>query len=488
MADGDMTSGNLASQSGVAQPEAEVDRKFAEPLIEPLRSALFDSRQRWREFVLLTADFVFETDMAGRFTFIGPDPVLGWPAPALLGRSGSEILAEPAAQNNVFLPAAIRQRRQVWLRRQDGSLACLRATTTPMTDVEGRIVGQRGSGIEITEEEDRRGEIITALRRNEVIDHILWHIRQEMLATNMARAGLGALCSALGAEGGAVIDLHRDATIEWRADPVRHQTTDVPEEFVEVALEHLCRPHQAGPMPVAGPLGERLLVSSCAARLGGAAAVVLWRGITGRDWEPEDRAVMAAAVGILRLVLEQESIQQDMARQARTDPLTGLFNRRAFVEEVERRIGRLDRERLPGTIIFVDVDNFKSVNDRLGHEAGDQALVITATLLRATVRPTDLVARFGGDEFALWLDGADEFSASERAEALCARGPDELAHLAAGEAAPISLSIGIATRWPNEGLDLDHLMRRADQAMYNVKRTGRGRWRVAHAASATDPH
>jgi diguanylate cyclase (GGDEF)-like protein/PAS domain S-box-containing protein len=487
MADGGMESGQMASQSQVSRPMTEVDRKFAEPLIEPLRSALFDSRQRWREFVLLTADFVFETDMAGRFTFIGPDPAFGWSAPTLLGRSGSEILAEPAAQGNVFVPVASRQRRQVWLRRHDGSLACLRLTTAPMTDGEERIVGLRGSGVEITEEEDRRGEIIAALRRNEVIDHILWHVRQEILAANMARAGLGALCRALGADGGAVIDLHRDAALEWRGDPVRHQTLDVPEEFVELALEHLCRPQQVGPMPIAGPLGERLLVSSCAARLGGAAAVLLWRGVTGREWEAEDRAVMAAAVGILRLVLEQESIQQDMARQARTDPLTGLFNRRAFVEEVERRIARLDRESLPGTLIFVDVDNFKSVNDRLGHEAGDQALIITATLLRATVRPTDLVARFGGDEFALWLDGADEFSASERAAALCERGPSELAHLAAGETVPISLSIGIATRWPNEGLDLDHLMRRADQAMYDVKRTGRGRWRVARAPRDGEP-
>lgn len=481
-----MTDGGGESDGMAFAPLSEVDHKFAEPLIEPLRSALFDSRQRWREFVMLTADFVFETDMAGRFTFVGPDPALGWPVPALLGRYGAEILPEPANQGNPFLPTAIRQRRQIWLRRMDGGFACLRLTTVPMTDNEGRIMGQRGSGIEITDDEDRRVEIIAALRRNEVIDHILWHIRQEMLAPSMVRAGLSALVNALGAEGGAVIDLHRDATLEWREDPVRHRTSNVPEDIVDVALEHLCRPNQVGPMQAAGPKSERLLIASCAARLGGAAALVLWRSQGARAWEIEDHAVLAAAIGILRLVLEQESIQQDMARQARTDPLTGLFNRRAFVEEVERRIGRLDREGLPGTLMFVDVDNFKSVNDRLGHEAGDQALIVTASLLRATVRPADLVARFGGDEFALWLDGADEFSASERAEALCERGPKELAHLAAGEAAPISFSIGIATRWSDERLDLDHLMRRADQAMYDVKRTGRGRWRVSHGPSGEE--
>ena len=313
-----MTDGGGESDGMAFAPLSEVDHKFAEPLIEPLRSALFDSRQRWREFVMLTADFVFETDMAGRFTFVGPDPALGWPVPALLGRYGAEILPEPANQGNPFLPTAIRQRRQIWLRRMDGGFACLRLTTVPMTDNEGRIMGQRGSGIEITDDEDRRVEIIAALRRNEVIDHILWHIRQEMLAPSMVRAGLSALVNALGAEGGAVIDLHRDATLEWREDPVRHRTSNVPEDIVDVVLEHLCRPNQVGPMQAAGPKSERLLIASCAARLGGAAALVLWRSQGARAWEIEDHAVLAAAIGILRLVLEQESIQQDMARQDRS--------------------------------------------------------------------------------------------------------------------------------------------------------------------------
>jgi diguanylate cyclase (GGDEF)-like protein len=169
-----------------------------------------------------------------------------------------------------------------------------------------------------------------------------------------------------------------------------------------------------------------------------------------------------------------------MARQARTDPLTGLINRRAFLEEVARRSERLEREVLPGTLLFVDLDNFKGLNDECGHEVGDEALCITARLLRATIRPSDLVARLGGDEFALWLDGADEFAASERAEKLRQDGPKALAHLAVPVDLRLTMSIGIATRWPRRGEDLETTIRRADQAMYQVKRTGRGHWRVAH--------
>jgi diguanylate cyclase (GGDEF)-like protein len=187
------------------------------------------------------------------------------------------------------------------------------------------------------------------------------------------------------------------------------------------------------------------------------------------------------------VILDHEAIQREMARQARTDPLTGLLNRRAFLDELARRIERLDREALPGTLIFVDLDHFKALNDEAGHDAGDAALIAAAALLRDTVRPADLVARLGGDEFALWLDGADSYTAAERAESLRLAVP---ALTPAHATVRLGASIGIATRWPHPddagdgegaglGEGIDSLIHRADQAMYAAKRAGRGRWRVA---------
>jgi diguanylate cyclase (GGDEF)-like protein len=190
--------------------------------------------------------------------------------------------------------------------------------------------------------------------------------------------------------------------------------------------------------------------------------------------------VLAASVAaIVRVVLEHEAIQREMARQARTDPLTGLLNRRAFLEELPRYIDRLDRDELAGTLMFADLDNFKQLNDRLGHEAGDTALCLIATLLREAVRPTDLVARLGGDEFALWLNGADHLTAAERAEYLRVETPRRLEEIAGGCGLSLGVSIGIATRRADGGEQTDSLMRRADMAMYEVKRSGRGHWRVA---------
>jgi diguanylate cyclase (GGDEF)-like protein len=128
--------------------------------------------------------------------------------------------------------------------------------------------------------------------------------------------------------------------------------------------------------------------------------------------------------------------------------------------------------------LYADLDHFKPVNDRLGHEVGDQVLMRAAQILRNAVRPSDLVARLGGDEFALWMNGADHMTAAERADHLCATMPGALREIVGDGGVTPTVSIGIVTREAGGGEPLDGLLRRADQAMYAVKRTGRGHWHV----------
>ncbi len=248
--------------------------------------------------------------------------------------------------------------------------------------------------------------------------------------------------------------------------------------ILETAAELALRDSE-DPLTAETPDGRLLLACSSTTRFGEHVVFALWRTAGGRAWDVEDRTLVSSATGIIRVVLEHEAIQREMSRQARTDPLTGLLNRRAFLEEVMRRVDRLEREGLPGTLIYIDLDNFKNLNDRQGHEVGDEALKMVAMMLRDGVRPTDLVARLGGDEFALWLDGADHMTAAERADAMLRDAPSRLAGFFADGGPALGLSIGIATRPAGSDEDLDGLTRRADMAMYDVKRTGRGAWRVA---------
>lgn len=438
---------------------------------DPLRLALLDSRQRLREMVALAADFAFETDAAGCFTFVTPDPALGWTADALLGRPASDLLLDPPTSGfDPFRPRIALRGRRVWVRRADGTSACLSFSLAPMADG-----GARGIGQDVTANDDWTAAAAAALRRGEVLDHILGRMRQEVMAPRMMQATLSALLDAMGAEGICVLDPLGDgetpSVLAEAGLPVREMPPLVPA---------LLRTAGDAPAQRMAPDGRPLLVCPSQTRFGEQAALAVWRAPGGRAWDAEDAALASSATGLVRVILEHEAIQREMFRQARTDPLTALLNRRSFLDEMARRIDRLDREGVPGTLMFVDLDNFKRLNDSHGHDAGDQALCIVGNLLRDTVRPADLVARLGGDEFALWLDGADELVAAERAEAMCLNGPVVLAHLAT-EGCRVGFSIGIATRWPGRGEDVDALIHRADQIMYEVKRAGRGHWRVSRA-------
>lgn len=445
----------------------------SKPQVDLLRGALLDSRQRWRDLVTMAADLAFETDAAGRFVFVNPDPALGWSTDLLLGQPADLLIAERNGFNP-FHPTAELRGRRAWLKRGDGSAACLRFAVAPLCDPQGRVTGARGIGVDITSQDAREAQVAAALRRGEVLDHILSRIGQEVLAPNMMRAALDALMNALGAEGAAVIALQAEPL----GPRLAHQAGGGATAIVEVAAEMLLSA-DSEPQQACGNDGRLVLVSPCQTRFGEHAAITVWRIGGSRAWDSEERLLLRSAANLIRIVLEHEAIQREMVRQARTDPLTGLLNRRAFLEEIERHLERLDRESLPGTLLFVDLDNFKPVNDRLGHELGDEVLLHTALLLRGTVRPSDLVARLGGDEFAVWLNGADHLTAAERAEQLRTQAPRELRELVGGEVPPLSLSIGIASRSPGSHEPVESLIRRADAAMYEVKRQGRGHWRVA---------
>jgi diguanylate cyclase (GGDEF)-like protein len=316
--------------------------------------------------------------------------------------------------------------------------------------------------------EDERGAAMVAVARLAVLEDMLWRLRQEVLPTRMIAAALGALAAALGAEGAAIVAVGPGADA-----PVRHLVGAPPEPLPAAILT------ADGAAHAGAAAGRQYLACPCWTRFRPPEALLLWRAERAPPWPADACGVLVAAAGLLRLVLEQEAIQVEMASQTRADPLTGLADRRGFGDEMARRIDRLEREGLPGALLLIDVDALGAFNARAGLEAGDAVLIALAALLRTTFRPTDLLARMGGDEFAVWLDGADELATAERAEALRAAAAVGLAALTVDAGPMPSLSMGIGTRWPGEGEEAETLLARVDAVLQEVKRSAPGTWRVS---------
>ena len=154
---------------------------------------------------------------------------------------------------------------------------------------------------------------------------------------------------------------------------------------------------------------------------------------------------------------------------ARTDALTQVANRRAFIEAAELELERARRSRRPLTLAFVDCDDFKSVNDHLGHAEGDALLQVAAQTLRGSTRAIDAVARLGGDEFGLLLPETD----GPTAQALVGRVRATLLAAMAGHRWRVGFSFGVAT-FTTPPASVDQLLARADELMYQAKRTAKG--------------
>lgn len=186
---------------------------------------------------------------------------------------------------------------------------------------------------------------------------------------------------------------------------------------------------------------------------------------------------VAAKTDSLRRALQQaEKANEMIVHMAEHDPLTGLLNRRAFQNELERWLRHAQRYQRPLSLLFIDVDRFKAVNDVYGHAIGDAYLTIIAQGLEQVLRSSDLVGRLGGDEFAVLLPETVSAAAVEVAKKLLHR-LSQSALQCADQKLAISISVGIAS-FPEHGPALGELIGCADAAMYEAKMAGGNSWRL----------
>jgi diguanylate cyclase (GGDEF)-like protein len=173
---------------------------------------------------------------------------------------------------------------------------------------------------------------------------------------------------------------------------------------------------------------------------------------------------MSLLFSALRKNLESEKTR------ANTDPLTGVLNRRSFFELTEYEINWWRRYNQPFTLAYIDLDNFKDINDHLGHHIGDDVLISVTSAITGNIRSTDIIARFGGDEFVLLLPE----TGSDAALKFLTKIHEHLQQAMTSGNWPITFSIGAVT-YINAPANVDEVICRADMLMYEVKRSGKNR-------------
>lgn len=443
-----------------------------------LQSALIDSRQRYKDLVEASADFYWETDAEGRFVFVTPRGALGHAAEDLVGRRGAELLAEasPGGGDPFAEPTPV-EAREVRLRRADGEAAIVELSSLPLPRRKGAAPGDdaafegaRGLCRDVTLERRQEAALNQVRSREQQLHYVVSMVRDQLEPKEMLQAAVDALAKVLGVEGAAIfrravggaIALGAHAGAPCDLESARRFAADLDET----------------PMPrEAGELAFLFLPTQYRKNINGALCV--WRAADGPNWTEGQWILAEDVANQLGIIIEQALNLERITKLSRTDALTGLLNRRAFVEdELPRRLNRLSRDSALGALFFVDLDNFKQVNDVHGHQRGDDALLAVRDMLLEFSRPGDLVARLGGDEFALWLDGLTEQSAADRATRLL-DASEGLARFSGSPDKPLGVSVGIAMFDPAAGDSLDDLLARADTAMYAVKHGGKGGYRLA---------
>jgi diguanylate cyclase (GGDEF)-like protein/PAS domain S-box-containing protein len=419
--------------------------------------ALRSSEALYRSLVETSNDLVWSIDREGRWTYLNPDAVrriYGGQAAELLGRAFHELAAQAVRERDIAVfgrvlagePVFRHETRHV---RRDGSSVDLSINAVPLRDARGEIVGATGTARDISEERAAAARLYETVERLrlavDAAELVYWEWDRDTDELVWGRNPLGAS----GAEDSRATRWSEYREMVHPEDRERYLAT------ITAAWEHpgTC----TNEYRLVGRDGREVWISSYAKTVADA---------SGRA---------TRMIGVSQDITERKRREDEARFLAYHDTLTGLPNRRLLDDRLRQALHLAQRRDARVAVMLVDLDDFKVVNDRLGHRAGDAVLREVAQRLAACVRKADTLARQGGDEFVVVIpDLQQEADCQVVAEKILRALEPPLR--ADGEEFRIGASIGISL-YPADASDGDALLRNADAAMYRAKQLGRNNYR-----------
>lgn len=439
-----------------------------------VREVLLESRQRYKQLVEIGADFIWECDETGAFSFVSEPGAFGFPPDRLIGRQPARFVVP--SEDGIGWPSRVIAPVRglvVSVLAADGRPVRLSLDAGPTLDQRHGRRGVRGVA-RVLKDAPPSG---TAASRADAMAAVIHAMQMEWRPADALHSCAAGVWRGLAASG-CVIYGEGDGRLK-----LAEAGELPPERSLQGCLDGLRDGN--GLFRFADAEGQLLGIAvHCQNRPVG--AIVVWRLPGATPWTQAEVDQLVKLDGPCGVAVRQALEIRRLIRLSRSDSLTGLLNRRAFLTELTAALARSCRTRATGALIYLDLNNFKQLNDLHGHETGNEALKGIAGILSSAIRPYDLAARLGGDEFALWLEDISGRDAGRSARRIA----DAIARWSACHApqgTPLGASIGLAVFDPAQAESAEDLIERADRAMYRAKRAADGRVAVARARRRTAP-
>lgn len=442
-------------------------------LVEKMAEALLESRVLLKSLLDNAVDLSFEVGLDGLFRFISPADAFGMQADSWLGKPAARIFW-PHGNAPARSPFSVKKKTSfdaVAVEIEGTEKRQLAIVVEPSVDKQGTLTGVRGTCRDVT----ARIQKERAARQDHLKISVQQRITQILNASENAQELLESasreLMDVLRADLVWSVVKYRDGLVPVSLCGDNMQVLDLEGIWRDLAMSSI------GVHEIEDT--ERNHLAIRLERGGsGMGMVIISRDTKISPWSTLEKQFLDDIGDVLTAAFGKADLIDKLYRLSGKDELTDLLNRRAFKEVVERRLKHQRRTGSEGCFVFIDLDHFKEVNDTLGHKAGDEAIILVGGRLQSIIRPSDYAGRFGGDEFVLWIEDADEETAAKKAQQLLDYMPTVRDRIGNPDL-KLGASVGICRSRAGKDLKLDVLAERADEALYKVKNTGKNAIAIA---------